>query len=112
MEDSNLFVKKEVTVDSGRMLKRIQPAPQGKAAHRIRKRSNHVTYWFWEVEQKKSNHIMGQKTNPIGNRLGYIKGWDSNWYGGRNYGDKIAEDSKIRQYIGVELQRKCSKGCY
>ena len=46
---------------------------------------------------------MGQKTNPIGNRLGYIKGWDSNWYGGRNYGDKIAEDSKIRKYIGVRL---------
>jgi len=46
---------------------------------------------------------MGQKTNPIGNRLGYIKGWDSNWYGGRNYGDKIAEDSKIRQYISVRL---------
>ena len=48
---------------------------------------------------------MGQKTNPIGNRLGYIKGWDSNWYGGRNYGDKIAEDSKIRQYIGVRLAK-------
>ena len=46
---------------------------------------------------------MGQKTNPIGNRLGYIKGWDSNWYGGRNYGDKIAEDNKIRKYIGVRL---------
>ena len=41
MEDSQLYVK-EVTVDSGRMLKRIQPAPQGRA-HRIRKRSNHVT---------------------------------------------------------------------
>ena len=41
IEDSRLFVK-EVTVDSGRMLKRIQPAPQGRA-HRIRKRSNHVT---------------------------------------------------------------------
>ena len=46
---------------------------------------------------------MGQKTNPIGNRLGIIRGWDSNWYGGRVYGDKIAEDSKIRQYIGVRL---------
>ena len=34
---------------------------------------------------------MGQKTNPIGNRLGIIRGWDSNWYGGRNYGDKIAK---------------------
>jgi large subunit ribosomal protein L22 len=41
MEDSQLFVE-EVTVDSGRMLKRVQPAPQGRA-HRIRKRSNHVT---------------------------------------------------------------------
>lgn len=41
IEDSNLYVK-EVLVDSGRMLKRIQPAPQGRA-HRIRKRSNHVT---------------------------------------------------------------------
>ena len=41
MEDNQLFVK-QVTVDSGRMLKRVQPAPQGRA-HRIRKRSNHVT---------------------------------------------------------------------
>ncbi len=41
IEDSNIYVK-EITVDSGRMLKRIQPAPQGRA-HRIRKRSNHVT---------------------------------------------------------------------
>ena len=35
---------------------------------------------------------MGQKANPIGLRLGFIKGWDSNWYGGRNYTDKIVED--------------------
>jgi len=41
MEDANLFIK-EVFVDSGRMLKRLRPAPQGRA-HRIRKRSNHVT---------------------------------------------------------------------
>jgi large subunit ribosomal protein L22 len=41
IEDNQLFVK-EIMVDSGRMLKRIQPAPQGRA-HRIRKRSNHVT---------------------------------------------------------------------
>ena len=48
---------------------------------------------------------MGQKTNPIANRLGIIKGWDSNWYGGRKYGDKIAEDDKIRQYIMARLQK-------
>lgn len=46
---------------------------------------------------------MGQKTNPIANRLGIIKGWDSNWYGGRNYADKIAEDDKIRQYLMARL---------
>ncbi len=40
-DEAGLFVK-EVTVDSARMLKRVQPAPQGRA-HRIRKRSNHVT---------------------------------------------------------------------
>ena len=48
---------------------------------------------------------MGQKTNPIGNRLGIIRGWDSNWYGGRNYGDKIAEDYKIREYIHARLSK-------
>ena len=46
---------------------------------------------------------MGQKCNPIGNRLGIIKGWDSNWYGGNNYADKIVEDNKIRNYLNVRL---------
>lgn len=46
---------------------------------------------------------MGQKTNPISNRLGIIRGWDSNWYGGRDYGDKIAEDDQIRQYLNARL---------
>ena len=48
---------------------------------------------------------MGQKTNPIGNRLGIIRGWDSNWWGGRDYGDKIAEDDKIRKYIYARLSK-------
>ena len=48
---------------------------------------------------------MGQKTNPIGNRLGIIRGWDSNWYGGRDYGEKLAEDEKIRKYIFVRLNK-------
>ena len=48
---------------------------------------------------------MGQKTNPIGNRLGIIRGWDSSWYGGRDYGDKLAEDDKIRKYINARLSR-------
>jgi small subunit ribosomal protein S3 len=48
---------------------------------------------------------MGQKTNPIGLRLGYIKGWDSNWFGGKNFGDKILEDKKIREYINARLSK-------
>lgn len=48
---------------------------------------------------------MGQKTNPIGNRLGYIRGWDSNWYGGRDYTAKIVEDDKIRRYLYARLQK-------
>ena len=48
---------------------------------------------------------MGQKTNPIGNRLGIIRGWESNWYGGNDYGDKLAEDDKIRKYIYARLAK-------
>jgi small subunit ribosomal protein S3 len=48
---------------------------------------------------------MGQKANPIGNRLGIIRGWDSNWYGGKNYADKLAEDEKIRNYLMARLAK-------
>lgn len=48
---------------------------------------------------------MGQKANPIGNRLGFIKGWDSNWFGGRNYSDKVLEDYKIRRYLNERLKK-------
>lgn len=48
---------------------------------------------------------MGQKVNPISNRLGIIRGWDSNWYGGKNYGDELVEDSKIRKYLEVRLAK-------
>ncbi len=48
---------------------------------------------------------MGQKCNPIGNRLGVIKGWDSNWFGGKKYSEKILEDSKIREYLQARLAK-------
>ena len=48
---------------------------------------------------------MGQKTNPIGNRLGYIHGWESNWYGGNDYKDKIIEDDQIRRYLNARLAK-------
>ncbi|MFP4289167.1 MAG: 30S ribosomal protein S3 [Bacteroidales bacterium] len=46
---------------------------------------------------------MGQKSNPIGLRLGIIKGWDSNWYGGNKYESKLIEDDKIRKYLNARL---------
>jgi small subunit ribosomal protein S3 len=48
---------------------------------------------------------MGQKVNPIGNRLGIIKGWDSNWYGGKDYSEKLVEDYKIRKYLNARLAK-------
>ena len=42
---------------------------------------------------------MGQKANPIGNRLGIIRGWDSNWYADKDFGLKVVEDEKIRTYL-------------
>ncbi len=48
---------------------------------------------------------MGQKTNPISNRLGIIRGWDSNWFGGKNYADKLAEDNHIREYLNARLAK-------
>ncbi len=48
---------------------------------------------------------MGQKTNPIGLRLGIIKGWDSNWYGGKDFGSKLLEDNKIRKYLNARLAK-------
>ncbi len=48
---------------------------------------------------------MGQKVNPISNRLGFIRGWDSNWYGGDDYGDKLVEDAKIREYLNARLAK-------
>ncbi len=48
---------------------------------------------------------MGQKVNPIGLRLGIVKGWDSNWYGGRDFADKLYEDQKIRKYVYARIPK-------
>lgn len=48
---------------------------------------------------------MGQKVNPISNRLGIIRGWDSNWYGGKSFGDNIVEDAKLRKYLDERLSK-------
>jgi small subunit ribosomal protein S3 len=49
---------------------------------------------------------MGQKANPIGNRLGIIRGWESNWYGGKNdFAGKLIEDNKIRTYLNARINK-------
>ena len=48
---------------------------------------------------------MGQKTNPIGNRLGIIKGWDSSWFGGKEFAEKVVEDERIREYLQARIQK-------
>jgi len=42
---------------------------------------------------------LGQKTNPVGLRLGITRGWDANWYDDKNYSEKLSEDLKVRNYI-------------
>src|SRR5437764_6787572 len=49
---------------------------------------------------------MGQKANPIGNRLGIIRGWESNWYGNKkNFATKLIEDNKIRTYLNARINK-------
>lgn len=48
---------------------------------------------------------MGQKTNPIGNRLGIIRGWESNWFGGREIAEKVVQDQKIRNYLQARIEK-------
>lgn len=48
---------------------------------------------------------MGQKVNPIGLRLGIVKGWDSNWFGGKNFSEKLIEDQKIRNYVNARIPK-------
>jgi len=49
---------------------------------------------------------MGQKTNPIGNRLGIVRGWDSNWYGSsKDFADKLVEDEQIRDYLRARINK-------
>jgi len=48
---------------------------------------------------------MGQKINPVAFRLGIVRGWDSSWYGGKNFSDKLVEDHKIRKYVDARIPK-------
>ena len=48
---------------------------------------------------------MGQKINPIGFRLGIVRGWDSSWFGGKAFSEKLVEDQKIRKYVDARIPK-------
>ena len=48
---------------------------------------------------------MGQKTNPVGNRLGIIRGWESSWFGGKDFALKVVEDENIRNYLKARIPK-------
>jgi small subunit ribosomal protein S3 len=48
---------------------------------------------------------MGQKINPVGLRLGIVRGWESSWYGGKEFSDKLVEDEKIRKYVSARIPK-------
>jgi len=48
---------------------------------------------------------MGQKVNPVGLRLGIVRGWDSSWYGGNTFADKLVEDQRIRKYVNARIPK-------
>ena len=48
---------------------------------------------------------MGQKINPIGLRLGIVRGWESSWYGGKEFAEKLVEDEKIRKYVAARIPK-------
>jgi small subunit ribosomal protein S3 len=49
--------------------------------------------------------FLGQKVNPIGFRVGVIRGWESNWYENKSYATKLAEDDKLRKYVRNRLKK-------
>jgi len=48
---------------------------------------------------------MGQKANPIGNRLGIIRGWESYWFGGKDFAANVIEDEEIRNYLNARIHK-------
>ena len=100
--DKNNLVVSECYVCPGMILKRIRPAAKG-AAHRIDKRTSHITVVLKEMDEE-AEATMGQKVNPHGLRVGVIKDWDSKWFVKDNkFGDTLVSDYNIRKYLKKTL---------
>ena len=96
MRLEDLYVQ-EAVVGAGPTLKRWLPRAQGRATPLL-KRTSHVSV---TVATKESR--MGQKTNPIGLRLGIVKTWDSRWFAKRGYAELLKEDLLIKRYLKKRL---------
>src|SRR5262245_21702979 len=94
----DLYVKQAV-VGAGPTLKRWLPRAQGRATPLL-KRMSHVSV---TVATREASAHMGQKTNPIGLRLGIVKTWDSRWFAKRGYADMLKEDLLIKRYLKKRL---------
>ena len=111
---------KTVFIDGGPVMKRIHYGPRGSAST-IRKRTSHITVvvatnlaWTWTGWRGRATYRevpttgvddVGQKTHPIGFRLGVIKTWQSNWYSDKNMAELLQEDLMIRRYVKSRLTR-------
>ena len=99
LDVDRLFVK-EAHVGKGLVMKRFRARAKGRGA-RILKPFSHLTI---VVGEKESNR-MGQKVKPIGLRVGINRTWDSRWYAGRNYGQLLHQDIKLRKYLMGRLKQ-------
>jgi small subunit ribosomal protein S3 len=84
-------------------MKRVLPAPMGRA-YRVRKRMCHLTVIVSTLIKKDRRNKLGQKTHPIGIRVGIIRGWESNWFEKKSYSTKLKEDDQLRGYIRKRLK--------
>ena len=96
----NLYIKRAF-VDQGPTMKRFRPAAMGRAM-RILKRSSQLTIIISDDKKLKEGDL-GQKTNPIGLRLGINRDWDSVWFDEKKFASKLHEDIILRNYINNRL---------
>ena len=99
--DADKLVVTQVAVDGGPMQKRWMPRSMGRA-NRIHRRTSHVTVVVGRHRTKE--HLnMGQKTHPIGFRLGVIRTWTSKWYAEKDYAKWLHEDLRLKRFVKEKL---------
>ena len=103
LDIDKLYVK-EAFVGKGIVMKRFHARARGRGA-RILKPFSHLTIILSEETEEK----MGQKTKPLGFRLGVNRTWDSRWFGTKLYADQLHQDLKLRKYLFAKLKAAAVK---